>query len=54
VENSTEFETIFKTYGGFIPDLIRLARAQTENPCTFLSPLLFLLPTLYFCLTTLR
>ena len=32
VGNETEFSLLFDRYGGFIPDLQRLARAQTDNP----------------------
>lgn len=32
VGNETEFQLIFDRYGGYIPDLQRLARAQADNP----------------------
>jgi len=32
INNDTEFSNIYKRYGGYIPDLQRLARSQLDNP----------------------
>lgn len=32
INNDTEFTNIYKRYGGYIPDLQRLARSQLDNP----------------------
>ena len=32
INNDTEFSNLYKRYGGYIPDLQRLARSQLDNP----------------------